>query len=391
MSKFFIFVIFCTLVIASGILYVFSNNKRIEKIDFIGKQKNISTVKESNTKLFISGWLPYWRKTEGFTSLSENLTLFDEIHPFAFGVNLDGSLQDTLKIKNSPWPELQEKADKENIAIVPTILWGDAKAMHKVFSNQILLDQHVSSISKLLEESTFSGVDIDYEGKDVVDRDIFSEFLQKLHEKLAVLHKTINCTVEARTQDSPPEGWSGVRAMAYANDYTALNTYCDTITIMVYDEMFQVYGEKSVFRGVGDVPFVPNADNQWVEQVVKYALQYISPQRFILGVPTYGWEFETKKIAQGYQYTRIQSVSFQQASKKIKDLGIIPMRNVGGELSLVYKDAGRENIVTFADGEMVRKKMDIARKYKLKGISLFKLDGLSDPDIFSILKDNRNN
>lgn len=378
------------LVVLGTVFFIF--NKRNKTIQFIPNQANQPAAREEakktavqNQPLFITGWLPYWSKSGGAASFEENISAFNEIHPFAFEVNSDGSLKDVLKIKSTPWPDLTNQAKNKNVSIIPTILWGDAAAMHNVFSNYNLLSNHVDSIDKMITDNNFSGIDMDYEGKDVADLGLFSSFLGRLHEKLASESKTINCTVEARTEDTPPAGWSGTRAMAWANDYAALNKYCDSVTIMAYDQSFLVYGTKSSFEDNSEVPHAPNADNQWVEEVINYTLHSIGPQKLILGVPTYGWEFTFKKLSTGYSYTRFQSISYDQAMAEAKKAGSTPTRNSGGELSFTYQSAGQNHIVTFSDAEAIRQKMELAKKYNLKGISLFKIDGLADPQLFSTI------
>lgn len=44
------------------------------------------------------------------------------------------------------------------------------------------------------------------------------------------------------------------------------------------------------------------------------------------------------------------------------------------------------HVVTVDDAESVAEKIAIAKKYKLRGVSLFKIDGLTDPKVFEILK-----
>ncbi len=348
------------------------------------KQKITKTVPPGRP-FFVAGWVPYWSKTKGADSLNDSLSFFDEIRPFAFGVNADGSLVDTLKIKDAPWPSLEAQAEKENVAIIPTVLWTDASAMHDVFSNKNLLNNHIDSIVRMLDDDNFSGVDIDYEGKDAADRDLSSTFLEALHNKLNVDRKTLDCTVEARTQDNPPADWSGVRAMAFANDFSALDKSCDSVTVMAYDQAFQTNGTKMSFEDPSEIPHAPNADNQWVEEVIQYALRKISPDKLVLGVPTYGWEFELNKLpGGGYHYERFQAVSYLKALQEAKVAGVTPVRDSGGELSFVFRFAGKEHIVTFSDAEAVREKISLAKKYGLKGISLFKLDGLADQKIFRI-------
>jgi len=380
----FLLVILALLATAAG-FYFFSKNKKTSVI-FQDVEKSQEKINEGR-KFFISGWLPYWRKTEGAESLFGQLALFNEIHPFAFGVNPDGSLKDTLKIESAPWAQLRAEAEKENVSIIPTILWGDAQAMHSIFSDKNLLNNHVSVIAEMLNQDNFSGVDIDYEGKDMSDKDLFSSFLELLHKKLAPAGKTINCTVEARTQDTPPPSWNGTRAMAFANDYSALNQFCDSVTVMAYDEVFQANGIKTSFENMNGIPDAPNADNQWVEQAVNYTLRFIAPEKLVLGVPTYGWEFQLTKLPAGYRYTRLQSISYSKAIAEAQTAGVTLARDAGGELSFVYKTADGEHIVTFTDAEMVKQKIDLAEKLNLKGICLFKLDGLVDPQVYSILRE----
>lgn len=362
-------------------------------------QLNIDTLPRGNVSenivndsvsgsFIVSGWLPYWSKDKGAASLSENLTLFDEINPFAFEVDKEGTILDIAKINNAPWPELRKQAQEKNIKIIPTILWGDAEAMHRVFSDNSLLDNHVQAIENLLQKNNFLGVDIDYEGKDVDDRDNFTMFLKSLHQNLSQNQKSLDCTVEARTTDLPPMGFSETRAMSWANDFSALNNFCDSVRVMAYDQVFQI-NRANTFTDSNENPTAPNADIQWVGEVMRYASKYISPEKLMLGVPTYGWEFKLEKISSGYRYTRVKSVSFPEAMEKAREAGIAPARDSGGELSFIYQTAGEEHLITFSDAESVRQKITLAKNLGLKGISLFKLDGFSDPQLFSVLKEER--
>jgi len=392
LKKFKIAILFF-LILAVGLFFSFCYLKNTKKdisivpVSETAKQEEKNTISSQNTQsIFISGWLPYWKKEDGVASLAGEINLFGEINPFAFGVASDGSLVDVAKIDDSPWLKLEEDAKKENIRIVPTILWADAAAMHHIFTDSNLLNNHVDAIATLLEQKNFPGVDIDYEGKDIADRDNFTNFLKVLHEKLSPAGKTISCTVEARTQDSPPADWNGTRAMSWANDFSALNNFCDSVRIMAYDEMFQTQGQKQVFEDTNETPHAPNADNQWVEEVMKYALHFIAPEKLMIGVPTYGWEFKLTKLAQGYRYTRVKSVSYPEAIEKAKEAGIEPERDDGGELSFIYKADDGQHIVTFSDAESIQQKITIAQNLNLKGISLFKIDGLSDPQLFPMLE-----
>jgi len=361
-----------------------SQNEKSANVENIEKNNSETSV---NQDFFVSGWLPYWSKTTGVIAAEKNLSLFSEINPFAFGVNPDGNLSDPMRLGDDPWSKIKEEARKNSTAVVPTILWTDDVAMHQVFSDPEKLKNHISAISNMLKQKDFPGVDIDYEGKNMPDRELFSNFLESLRQQLIPEGKHINCTVEARSQDNPPSDWTGTQAMSFANDYSALNKFCDSVRIMAYDQVFQTNGMRRSFENSSETPFVPNADIRWVETVMRYAARFIKPEKLIMGVPTYGWEFSLTKTSAGYKYTRVKSVSYQEAMGKAAQNKIAVERNAGGELSFIYQASDGKHIIVFSDAEAVRQKIILAKNLGIKGISLFKVDGLSDPKLFSVIKE----
>ncbi|MEI6588170.1 MAG: glycosyl hydrolase family 18 protein [Candidatus Moraniibacteriota bacterium] len=390
-KKLFFTIFILILATASTVFYL--NRKRGNTVLLINTQstdtvegakgKETAKVTPDEEAFFISGWIPYWSKKAGADSLFGKLALFSEINPFAYGVNPDGTLRDTLDIKNAPWPELQKEAQKKSIAIVPTIIWADAPAMHATFSDSQKLEKHVSAISTMLTQNDFPGVDIDYEGKDVADQDLFTTFLEALHQKLAPRGKTMSCTIEARSQDDSPSDWTGTRAMSFANDYPALNRLCDSVRIMTYDQVFQMSGGKKIFDDSNEAPTTPNADIYWVEKVMRYALQYISPSKLVMGVPTYGWEFSIKKTDAGHHYERVRSVTYPQALEEKTQNNAELNRTVGGEPFFIYDTPSGKHLVTFSDAQSIKQKIELAKTLKIKGVSLFKIDGQTDPKFFS--------
>ncbi|MEI6649833.1 MAG: glycosyl hydrolase family 18 protein [Candidatus Moraniibacteriota bacterium] len=354
----------------------------------VNDETSIPAIKRTNEQsrpFFVSGWLPYWAKDEGAASLNDRIGLFTEINPFAYGVNAEGVLVDKMHIDAKPWPQLFADAEGQNVHIIPTILWGDEKAMHTIFSDPTSANRHIDAIIAMLDSHGFAGVDIDYEGKDIADRDAFSAFLRMLRENLSAdAVKTLSCTVEARTEDDPPQGFTGKRAMSFANDFSVLNEACDTVRVMAYDQVFQMH-RADTFTTSDPVPNAPNADLRWVEEVARYALRYVSPDKLILGIPTYGWEFRVEKVSDGYRYTRVRSVSYPSAMEMARSAGVTPTRTEGGELSFTYTSSDGLHIVTIDDAESVRNSIDIAKKLNLRGVSLFKIDGLTDPTLFDIL------
>lgn len=431
MRKFFFFGIlfFGAIGILFGVFF-FYPNKKIE----ISQPENVQTgnvgdesVKKEK-KLFVSAWVPYWATDAGLKALEENHpaspsrlrndrasetqhpstegNIFSEINPFAFEVRSDGTLEDRAKVAGAVWKKARVELEQNGVRVVPTVLWGDAVAMHNILGDDALRAKHIQRLVHMTEEQNFSGIDIDYEGKDVADKENFSQFLAELHGAFSSRGKDVRCTVEARDRDDVPEDLSGVRAMGWANDFSVLARACDEVRVMAYDQVFQVHRDKT-FEEKGDVPYAPNADIAWVEGVMRYALKYIPAEKLMLGVPTYGWEFRVTPIAGGYRYERVRSVTYAQATEIVRktengkqkteqdmrNAGGEEMRNtelgaqnVGGERDFVYEVADGRRLVNFSDAEAIRQKLQLARTLGIKGVSIFKIDGLSDPRMFGVIE-----
>jgi spore germination protein YaaH len=105
-----------------------------------------------------------------------------------------------------------------------------------------------------------------------------------------------------------------------------------------------------------------------------------------MGVPTYGWEFAITKTNAGYHYARVKSVTYPQALEEQTKSNATLWRTAGGELFFSYDASDGKHLVTFSDSESAKQKIELAKNLGLKGISLFKIDGQTDPKLFSLIK-----
>ena len=60
----------------------------------------------------ISAWVPYWAKTAGSKSATDHLKYFNELHPFSYEVQPDGTIIDRMKLDQTPYKELIQTAKK---------------------------------------------------------------------------------------------------------------------------------------------------------------------------------------------------------------------------------------------------------------------------------------
>ena len=66
--------------------------------------------------------------------------------------------------------------------------------------------------------------------------------------------------------------------LQYANDYVAINKYCDRVEIMAYD---QDSVDLQLNAAADSTPYIPLADPQWVKKTINVAAQTISKKKII--------------------------------------------------------------------------------------------------------------
>lgn len=363
--------------------------------------------------LEISGWIPYWRKATGTAEALAHLETFTEINPFGYTVKNDGTLFDAMKINEEPWTSLISAAKAKKIRVIPTVMWANTNAIHLILSNaktRVALEDEIAAIVK---ENGFDGIDIDFEGKKAETKNYFSTFLKGLYQRMG--NKWLMCTIEARTPldsryDTIPKN------IEYANNFVAINKYCDRVRFMTYDQgAIDVILNRARFA-----PYIPVADPAWVEKSITLAARTISKKKLVIGIATYGYEYKVTKLSEsGYRYDLQWAFNPKYATELAASLGITPARNGANEISFMYQPTttaaltgsdngtlnimptstvaenkpssqinGPTNIVWWSDAIAIKDKINLAKKLGVRGVAIFKIDGGADPGIWNVLKLN---
>ena len=141
----------------------------------------------------------------------------------------------------------------------------------------------------------------------------------------------------------------------------------------------------------------------------------------MLGVPTYGREWTLTVEPEWFKsYKNVTAINKPVADELADEYSVTPGRNRAGELSFTYfpKDSvfslldqlptpegtrrGHEaaakallfanatgltvpvNVVWYSDAEAIEQKIDLVKRYNLRGIDIFKIDGEEDEDIWDL-------
>src|SRR3990167_4027681 len=96
---------------------------------------SLAPISASAAKFEYSGWLPYWREASSTKDVLPHLSQLTEINPFGYIVQPDGTVLDALGIADEPWKSLIIAAKAKKVRVVPTVMWSDTEAIHRILSN----------------------------------------------------------------------------------------------------------------------------------------------------------------------------------------------------------------------------------------------------------------
>lgn len=363
----------------------------------------------------VGGWVPYWAEDEAVEDLEKRMDEIDILYPFVYEVEGNGDIVAKADLDDDPWEDLLDEARDERVDILPTIAWFDGDAIHATLANSSNRRAFIDDIVDLVDDNDFDGINIDFEQKNAETIDHFSTFLKELEDELG--RDDLSCTIEARM---PPEHrWRNIPStINYANDYKAMNKYCDWVEIMAYDQQRADILINDERRGV---PYMPVADKEWVETVLEFALEDIDADKIMLGIATYGRAWDVAVAPDWYRdYTKVATLN-QPRILELSDKYNSPIgRSEGGEAVISYfpEDSvwkifdqlptpedtpkgfeaaakalmvatytGVEipvRFITWSDGEAAEDKIDLAEEYDLKGVAFFKFDGEEDGSLWKL-------
>ncbi len=384
------------------------------------------TPTDAPTKFEVTGWIPYWRQATGTADTFPNLSKMTEVNPFTYTLKSDGTLMDNGPMNAEPWLSFNAAAKAQGVRVIPTVMTSNATLVHTLLSNQetrIALAQHIADTVKA---NNFDGIDIDFEGKRAETKDYFSTFLKGLKMRLG--DKWLMCTIETRIPNEDRYYGTEVPADAgvFANDLKAIGTYCDRVRIMTYDQQGI---DLKLSAEAGTRLYAANGDPAWVEKVVNLMSKDIPKSKILIGVPTYGYEYAVTTYEGGQHIYDIlwtfnpghaapqKGVSAPSLSERYN---VQPERTYWGELAFTYvpmqtdantsttpvsmnrmsalaasaaaatyADTYHSNMtyryVVWPDEVSTQMKIDLAKRLGVRGISIFKLDGGQDPDIWNVL------
>ena len=280
----------------------------------------------------------------------------DVIAPNYFDLNEDGSLKITTKFSTKFINEMKKK----NIKVVPFLSnhWS-REIGRKALENR---EELSTQIADVINDFDLDGVNVDIENVSHEDRENYTDFVKLLREKIPQ-DKEVSVAVAANPRNFKL-GWHG------SYDYAELAKYADYLMIMAYDESY--YGSEPG----------PIASISFVEKSLQYALERVSSDKIVLGVPFYGryWNHSESKGGRGIHLTVLDDLLnfFDAQTAYLQDsqspLAIFEIEE-DDEPYYIHdrKLAAGIYSVWYENEESIKAKLELVNKYNLKGAGSWSL------------------
>lgn len=293
------------------------------------------------------------------TALFPALPYLSMLTPFSYGIKPDGGLVDLDD------NEIVSVAENNNVApvLLITTLTEEGRFSSEnaaaVLGSQEATQALIDNIIAKLQTRDYFGVDIDFEYIPPEYRDRYTAFIELLHSRAQPLGYKVITALAPKTS-------SEQRGLLYeAHDYAALGTAADYVLIMTY-EWGYTYG-----------PPMAVAPLNKVEEVIKYAVSQIPPEKILMGIPNYAYDW-TLPFVKG---TAAQSMSNNRAIELAREVGAEIMYDEAAKTPYYnyYDQSGKKHVVWFEDARSIAAKMQLLRDYELAGYSIWTIMSFYKP------------
>lgn len=357
-------------------------------------QNTIINTGHSNViKKEVIGFMPFWlvdKAQNDYSMYINNFTYFSLV------VDKDGSIQKFTKPNESEpgylalmrgkIDPLLSLAKQKDMKISVAVFSGNDDNITEMLNDpEASADNLTNDILPIMKDKNFSDLNLDIE--QVMDaspeaRLKYTNFVKKVRGNMNDLTETtLSIDVIASTF---------VKTTNLV-DIAAISPYVDKVIIMAYD----YHHIGSFIAGPVAPAFGGGSTSEYdAEIAIKAALTMMQPEKIILGIPLYGYEWET--ITSSSRSPTIPTtgliISNQRAEEEMTDCStcVFNFDATDAEMQVTDKNEnGTYRQIFYPTDKSTQAKVDLANKYKIGGIALWAL-GYEGKTILQPLSGYRN-
>ena len=374
-------IILVTIAVGAIISIVTGTNpfSRIPRVELESPRTQAVPKKEAD--FVVAGWIPEWAGQSGLESVQNNNETLTNISPVWYDANEDGTLNDK---RPKEADRILREAQANGIEVTVTISLFSHEILTSIYSDPQRLQTHIDALVEAGSQDRVDGIDINYESTKLSDKEGYFAMLEGLYNGLRERGKKTVVTVLPQWGLSEYLSLKETRAV---QDWARISQYADEVRVMAYDYTWQSAPNSG-----------PIGPLNWHEEIIRYGIEQVDPQKLVLGIHLYSYEKYTEREEPGpyrsdlltfvtsleenrgeantsraYTYSTIQKIYAENE--------IISDETYQGERVIRYSkfndDSGKfeDRVTVYIDPNGVQQRVDLAKKYNLGGIAFWRLGG----------------
>lgn len=293
---------------------------------------------------FISNWV-----------LENTLPFLSELSIFSYGFTENGELIPPLL--DDMWM-IETAYRYETLPILTLTPFGpdgnfNNNLISAIVGNPVSRDNLIDNLLITMENKGYRGLDIDFEYIKAEDRDLFTDFVRVCTERMHEAGYQVSVALAPKTS-------ADQKGLLYeGKDYRALGEIADHVLVMTY-EWGYTYG-----------PPMAVAPLNMVRRVLEYAVTEIQPEKIMMGIPNYGYDWPLpyeRGVTKAKTIGNVEAVRIainHGAEIKFDELAKSPYFN--------YESNGVQHEVWFEDVRSLQSKFGLINEFGLRGAGYWQI------------------
>jgi spore germination protein YaaH len=333
----------------------------------------------SFTQTNIESLFYYVDQEASFESFNKNIDKISILAPANYSVDEDGVVWGSVD------PRVLKLAMQHNVAVMPLVHnpGFNQEMLHRLLENEEARQRAITSMVGECRLYGYLGIQFDFENLNINDKDAFTWFYKETAEALHKEGFKLSVAVVHRPQSYP--GPTKYFKWLHKNwragyDLKALAEIGDFISVMTYSQHTR------------RTPPGPNAGIPWVIRNIEYFLTHVPPDKLSLGIPVTSQHWHT--IQDNEKYV-VNARSWSTGLSHSEAMALADRFNAKVKwlddqkvAFTFFENGGLFEYIFFEDGRSFKNKLDLAKKYKLRGFSVWVI-GSEDPQIWENLDNAR--
>ena len=219
---------------------------------------------------------------------------------------------------------------------------------HKLLANTAAIENLYRNVLDTVITKGYYGIDIDFEFLFSEDKDRYTSFIKGMTELMNAYGYICVTALPPKTSDEQ-------KGLLYEGiDYKALGEAADYAFVMTYEWGYR-FGPPLAVAPINSV-----------RRVIDYTVSRIPPEKVLLGISNYGYDWTLPYVKGESEAISISTVHALETAKKY-DAEILFDDDAKSPYFNYTDNFGRQHIVWFEDARSYREKVLLMKEYNLAG------------------------